>query len=231
MIRVQGVRELFKNKLDAGDIMDSGKSGKMLEIMGLCFEADEDNIFGKINYDYADAELQWFRSMSRNVDDLFDIWGKKVEIWDMIADKNRLVNSNYGHLAMHPDNHSQMDKVRQTLERDRTSRQAAAIYTRPTMHEEWNKNGKSDFICTNAVMYNIRDDVLSTTVQMRSNDLIFGYRADMHWHKWCSHTLAAELNARMGPIYWQVASAHIYERHFPLVSNWTYPYNVVQFAP
>ena len=157
--------------------------------------------------------------MSRNVDDLFDTWGKPVQIWDMIADENRLVNSNYGHLAMHPDNGSQMDRAIETLKRDRTSRQAATIYTRPTMHDEWNKEGMSDFICTNAVMYNIRDDALHTTVQMRSNDLVFGYRADMHWHKWASKKIADELGAKVGLTTWQVASAHVYERHFPLVQQ------------
>ena len=95
-----------------------------------------------------------------------------------------------------------------------------SIYTRPTIHDEWNKDGMSDFICTNAVMYNIRNDVLHTTVQMRSNDLIFGYRADYHWHKWCNKKIADELGAEVGPMSWQVASAHIYERHFPLIQKW-----------
>ena len=219
MINVQGVRELFKSKLDNEEFIETNKSGKMLEVMGLTFHADEDNIFGKINYEYADAELDWFVSMSRNVDDLFEIWGKKVQIWDMIADENRLVNSNYGHLAMHPDNGSQMDRVMETLRRDRSSRQGTAIYTRPSIHDEWNKDGASDFICTNAVMYNIRDDVLITTVQMRSNDLVFGYRADYHWHKWACRALAGALDAQVGPIVWQVASAHIYDRHFKLVEQ------------
>ena len=219
MLNVEQVRALYADMLYHGQVMDSGKSGKMLEMIGLAFIADEDNIFGKINYEYADAELEWFKSMSRNVDDLFEIWGKKVQIWDMIADDDRMTNSNYGHLAMHPDNGSQMDRAIETLKRDRTSRQATTIYTRPTIHDEWNTNGMSDFICTNAVMYNIRGDHLITTVQMRSNDLIFGYRADMHWHKWASQKIADELGAKVGYTMWQVASAHIYERHFPLVQQ------------
>jgi thymidylate synthase len=214
---VNDVRKLFLDKHKNGEHIDTIKSGKMLEVIGLSFVADEDNIFGKINYEYAEAEVEWFKSMSRNVDGLFHMWGKKVQIWDMIADNSRNVNSNYGYLAMHPDNGSQTDKVIATLKRDRTSRQAAAIYTRPSIHEEWNVDGMSDFICTNAVMYNIRDNVLSTTVQMRSNDIIFGFRADMHWHKWCSDMIAAELGATRGPIFWQVASAHMYERHFKLL--------------
>ena len=217
---VQDVRDAFCMKYVEGDFIDTIKAGKMLEIQGLTFVADEDNIFGKINYDYAEAELEWFKSMSRNVDGLFHMWGKKVQIWDMIADNNRNVNSNYGYLAMHPDNGSQIDKVIATLKRDRTSRQAAAIYTRPSIHEEWNQDGMSDFICTNAVMYNIRDGVLETTVQMRSNDIIFGFRADMHWHKWCSDMVADQLGAERGDIHWQVASAHVYSRHFKLIQQY-----------
>lgn len=217
---VQDVREIFAGLHLNDRHIDTIKSGKMLEVQGLAFEADEDNIFGKINYDYADVEVEWFKSMSRNVDGLFHMWGKKVQIWDMIADSNRNVNSNYGYLAMHPENGSQTDKVIATLKRDRTSRQAAAIYTRPSIHEEWNVDGMSDFICTNAVMYNIRDDELTTTVQMRSNDIIFGFRADMHWHKWCSDMIANELGAKRGKIMWQVASAHVYSRHFKLITDY-----------
>jgi len=214
---VADVRAIFAGMHERGEHIDTIKSGKMLEVQGLAFVADENNIFGKLNHEYADCEVEWFKSMSRNVDGLFHMWGKKVQIWDMIADNNRNVNSNYGYLAMHPDNGSQTDKVIATLKRDRTSRQAAAIYTRPSIHEEWNVDGMSDFICTNAVMYNVRDDVLTTTVQMRSNDIIFGFRADMHWHLWCSQMIADAVGAKLGPIMWQVASAHVYSRHFKLI--------------
>ena len=157
MKTLNSVREIFAHKLKTEDYTLTGKSGKMLEELGFTFCADEDTIFGKINYEYAAAELEWFKSMSRNVDDLFEIWGKSVQIWDMISDENRLVHSNYGHLAMHPDNGSQMDRVLEKLKKDRTSRQGTAVYNRPSIHDDWNKDGMSDFICTMGVHYNIRN--------------------------------------------------------------------------
>ena len=47
-----------------------------------------------------------------------------------------------------------------------------------------NCQGMSDFICTNAVSYMIRDDELISVVQMRSNDVVYGYKNDYAWQKW-----------------------------------------------
>jgi len=91
------------------------------------------------------------------------------------------------------------------------------IYTRPTMWYDYNFNGMSDFMCTNAVQYMIRDGELIAIVQMRSNDVVFGYRNDYAWQKHVIDKLAAELNIIGTKIIWHVGSLHVYERHFDKV--------------
>ena len=92
------------------------------------------------------------------------------------------------------------------------------IYNRPSIWEEYKENGKNDFICTNAVTYYIRNNELHTVVQMRSNDVIFGYRNDYAWQKYIQNEMAWELKVKPGNLIWQVQNLHVYERHFKLVT-------------
>ena len=92
------------------------------------------------------------------------------------------------------------------------------IYTRPSMQSDYREDGMSDFMCTNTVQYLIRDNRLEVVVQMRSNDVVFGYKNDLAWQVEVQSRLVEDLNRTMnissGRIYWQVGSLHIYERHF-----------------
>jgi thymidylate synthase len=82
---------------------------------------------------------------------------------------------------------------------------------------DYNYNGRSDFMCTNAVQYMIRDDELIAIVQMRSNDVYFGYRNDYAFQDYVVKQLAFDLGISKTKIVWQVGSLHIYERHFKYV--------------
>ena len=101
------------------------------------------------------------------------------------------------------------------------------IYNRPSIWVEFNENGKSDFICTNAVTYYIRDNLLHCVVQMRSNDVVFGYKNDYAWQRHVQNKLVEDLNnirfsvrdpVSTGMMIWQVQNLHVYERHFNLVT-------------
>lgn len=97
------------------------------------------------------------------------------------------------------------------------------IYQRPSMHEDFCVDGMSDFICTNAVQYLIRGNKVNAVVQMRSNDVIFGYRNDYAWQLHVLQNLVDGINVlgdadyTAGDIIWQVGSLHVYERHFKFV--------------
>jgi thymidylate synthase len=87
------------------------------------------------------------------------------------------------------------------------------------MQWEFGKDGMSDFMCTNTVQYLVRDGKLNALVYMRSNDAVFGYKNDFAWQKYVLESLCKDADIPIGDIYWNVASLHVYERHFNLIEN------------
>ena len=228
MQSVSDIRQYFIDELAAENFVTDKTGVKTIELVGASFHADEPTIFGKLNDDYIKRELAWYKSKSLNVN---DITGKTPKIWKMVADKDGYINSNYGWCIWSDEidssdtvmrnkgrhNHGQYWHVYNELSNNRDSRRAVMIYTRPTMHEVYNRNGMSDFMCTNAVQYLIRDDVLNAIVQMRSNDVVFGYRNDFAWQDCVASLLETALRCDGRKIIWNVGSLHVYERHFSLV--------------
>jgi thymidylate synthase len=208
------IREEFTFLLE-NEIFVTDKTGvKMLEIRGANFIADEKSIFGVVNDDYVQRELEWYKSMSLNVN---DIPGGAPAIWKQVADGDGYINSNYGWCIWSKDNNFQYNNVVNELTKHPDSRRAVMIYTNPRMWYKYNENGRSDFMCTNAVQYMIRKGRLHAIVQMRSNDVVFGYKNDYAWQSFVLDTLCMELGMQRGDITWQVGSLHVYERHFNLV--------------
>ena len=198
----------------------------MLEIIGSSFIADEPAIFGIPNEDYIKREIEWYESQSLAV---CDIPGETPQIWNQISDTYGVVNSNYGYLIYSERNGYQYKNVLDTLRNDPGSRQATMVYTRPSIHTDAFLRGRQDFICTNAVNYFLRDNQLHAVVQMRSNDIMFGYRNDYAWQDYTLNNLVTELNYEgnqyiKGTITWQAASLHLYERHFKYVAEYISEY-------
>ena len=200
------IKKEFIKKFNEQDFNDEG----MVEILGASFLADEPVIFGTVNDEYVKKEIEWYESTSLYVKDLHDA----PTIWKNIASTEGKINSNYGWCIYSEENHSQYKRVLSKLRTSKNTRQATMIYTRPTMHDDAGKNGMKDFMCTNAVTYRIQDNKLHCTVQMRSNDVVFGYKNDYAWQKHVLNLLARDLKLKACDIYWQVASLHIYPRHF-----------------
>lgn len=212
--KVSDIRHELKSLLANEDFVIDKTGVKTIEIIGASFVADEEAIFGKPDADYIERELQWYLSQNLSVR---SIPGTVPKIWLSVASKAGMINSNYGYLVYNEKNFYQYENVKKELKANPYSRRAIMIYTRPSMHYEYNIDGMSDFICTNAVQYCIRNNKLDAVVQMRSNDVVFGYRNDYAWQKFVQDSLAKELNIESGKIYWQVGSLHVYERHFNLI--------------
>lgn len=199
------------------------KSGvKTIEILNANFVANDPLIFGAVNDEYVRKELNWYLDMSLNV---YDIEGEPPQIWKQVADRNGVINSNYGWCIFSKENNDQFYHAVTELEDRPDSRRAVMIYTRPTMWGDHNFNGRSDFMCTNAVQYLIRENKVHAVVQMRSNDVVFGYRNDYAWQSFVLDAVIKELKRRgkpydRGNIHWNVGSLHVYERHFYLVDHY-----------
>ena len=213
---VSDIRQYFIDELHDEAFTEDRTGQKTIEVLGASFLADEPAIFGIPNEDYIEAELDWYNSSSTNVNDIHPDKDAPAA-WQYAANDHGEINSNYGHLIYDDKFFNQYDRVCEELYDNPDSRRASMIYTRPSIWVEYNENGKNDFICTNAVTYYIRNNELQSVVQMRSNDVVFGYKNDIAWQQHVLESLANDLNIEPGFIQWQVQNLHVYERHFHLV--------------
>src|SRR6056300_1184270 len=224
MLKTKDIANTFIDKLKNKEFTNDKTDCKTIEIFAASFLADSPAIFGTPNQEYIDAEIEWYNSRSTNINKLAKIYGKSPAAWQYSANEYGEINSNYGHLIFSKKFHRQYNQVVKELsEINPDSRRASMIYQRPSIWREFKEDGKNDFICTNAVTYYIRDEQLHCVVQMRSNDVVFGYRNDYAWQKYVLGKLEKDLYYNGHPlksggkIYWQVQNLHVYERHFDLV--------------
>ena len=217
----EDIANVFRNHLTAENFVQDKTGVKTIEIIGANFVADKPAIFGAPNEEYIEQELRWYDSKSTNINDIYED-REPPQAWQYSANKHGEINSNYGHLIWSSKYYNQYNKVLNELLENPNSRRACMVYNRPSIWKEYKENGKNDFICTNAVTYYIRHNTLHATVQMRSNDVMFGYRNDYAWQKHVFDMLRDDLYYQgvplePGHIHWQVQNLHVYERHFDLV--------------
>ena len=227
MHSVKDIRELFISELkdEAFTIDKTGQ--KTIEVIGANFLATEPSIFGTPSKEYIDAEIKWYESGSTNINDIHGADKQPPAAWQYASDPHGNINSNYGHLVFSDKYYSQYERALEELWENPDSRRAQMIYNRPSIWTEFDENGKSDFICTNAQTFYIRDGVLMMVSQMRSNDVVFGYKNDYAWAQHLMDRLVDDYNSlayvhgkdpiEKGMLTWQVMNLHVYERHFDLV--------------
>ena len=221
------IKHYFINALDKEDFVMDRSGQKTIELIGASFFADQPVIFGTPNESYIEIEKAWYESQSTNVNWIPETYNRNVpEAWKASANQFGEINSNYGHLIYSDKYHHQYGQVLDELLINPDGRRASMIYTRPSIWMEYNEDGKNDFICTNAVTYYIRDNWLQSVVQMRSNDVVFGYKNDYAWQLYVLEQMVKDYNdcksegtpeLKVGDIVWQVQNLHVYERHFHLV--------------
>ncbi len=222
---VHDIREHFKQALAKAEFTIDKTGAKTIELIGASFIADENAIFGKPADGYIAKEIEWYESMSTNINDIYGDERDAPAAWKYAADKHGNINSNYGKLIFSKEYHNQYINVRNELVNNPDGRRAEMVYNRPSVWTEFDKGGMSDFICTNAVTYYIRNKQIHCVVQMRSNDVVFGYKNDYAWQKHVLDSLVKYINLHedhpdelsTGDIHWQVQNLHVYEKHFNLV--------------
>lgn len=227
MHSVADIRQYFIDELNDEAFTIDKTGQKTIEMLGASFLADEYAIFGEPNVEYINKEIEWYESESSNINDIYGPDRDPPAAWQYAADDHGNINSNYGLLTFSPKYFSQFDNVVKELIRNPDSRRACMVYNRPSIWAEYCENGKSDFICTNAVTYYIRNEELQAVVQMRSNDVVFGYKNDVAWQRYMMQKVCDGINyskdrmfeddIQPGFLQWQVQNLHVYERHFHLV--------------
>ncbi len=231
MLKVNDIRKHFIEELKNENFSRDKSGVKTIELIGASFHANEEAIFGTPNDEYIADELDWYRSMSTNINDIGDR-DEPPAAWKYSANEHGEINSNYGTLIYSDKYYRQYDMVLDELSTNMDSRRATMVYNRPSIWAEYNENDKNDFICTNAVTYYLRDSAIHAVVQMRSNDVVFGYKNDYAWQLFVLEQLVSDYNRCyldaawdadyrkemiVGNITWQVQNLHVYERHFDLV--------------
>lgn len=234
MLTENEILDIFKEKYKNGDFRIIGndkQQSKTIEIQNAHFEVSRCWIVRPPVNDYFLKELEWYDSLSLNVN---DIPGGAPSMWKMCATEDGFINSNYGWCIYSYENGRQFDNCAKHLIDDPHTREAIMIYNRPSMQQEYNKNGMHDFMCCQNVQYFINEiddqfDSLDCIVNFRSNDAVFGYNNDAAWVKTVSERLTDMLNnvwkgkygktVKPGHIYWNAGSLHIYERHFKFLNN------------
>ena len=235
MMKVSDIREYFKGELAAERFTTDKTGAKTIEMLGASFIADEESIFGKPAPKYIQAELDWYESQSTNINDIHGEEKEPPAAWVYSANDSGEINSNYGHLVYSQKYFSQYQNALNELVKNPDSRRAQMVYNRPSIWVEYNENGKSDFICTNAQTFYIRDNKLHMVSQMRSNDVVFGYKNDYAWAQYLMDKFVKDYNhladeqnistfvtppissITKGDLTWQVMNLHVYDRHFELV--------------
>jgi thymidylate synthase len=211
---MQEIREEFQRLLKEEEYF-SPKGEKTVEILGVSFVVDHPVLFGELDYAYIDKELEWYLSQSLNVYDI----PKTPIVWKKVCDRNGNINSNYGWVIYSKKNGEQFKNCVRSLRKDKDSRRSMMIYTRPEMQVEYNKDGMSDFMCTNNVQVFIRNDKLVYLFNQRSCDVLYGFKNDVAWHMYVQQQLVKELkkdyeNLEIGDMIAQFGSLHVYEKHF-----------------
>ena len=227
MLNTEDIKKLFVEKYKNKDFRTIGnvvQQSKTIELQAVQFEVDKPWIVREPNYEYFNKEFEWYKTQSLNVN---DIPGGAPKMWKACADPLGYINSNYGWMILSKENGYQFDNCFMKLLNDPHTREACMIYNRPSMQEEYCKNGMHDFCCTYAVQCFLNEDEDNRThlkyiVYQRSQDVVFGFDNDILWHQNVQNMLADKLSQKEAlnkqiicdNIINNVGSLHIYERHF-----------------
>lgn len=193
-------------------------NGIVYELLGTrsYFKADE--LIEGTNTKYVEHEIEWYDTLDRNIKNHEGI--EENKIWKSCAADDGSINSNYGWCIYSDDNCNQYRNAVDRLVKDKDTKKAIMVYTRPSIQTECNDgvHAKNDMICTCYTSTMIRDNLLWHLVHMRSNDIWYGLRNDLAWQQEVQKRMHAELkgqyhNLTLGPIVWFADSMHLYKRN------------------
>jgi len=166
--------------------------------------------FREFNWKYFAGEMAWYMKGSTSIDYINNF----SSFWKGLTNENGTINSNYGNLLFYS---KQLIWAYESLIKDKDSRQAISFVSRPDFQYEGNK----DFVCTMYLNFWIRENRLNMKVNMRSNDLFYGYSYDVPFFATVMQTMwhnlkETYLDLQLGTYYHCADNIHYYEKHFEL---------------
>lgn len=198
----------------------SPRGMKVIEIEDYCFELHPRNMFcsfdaRNLSTKYLVGELAWYFTADRD-DRRIEYYSK---FWNELRnEKPPFYNSNYGYYIFEEN---QIDYVLSCLIGDKDTRQACIIINR----KEVSMSESKDKLCTYSISFRIRDNKLNMSVNMRSNDVIFGTTVDVFQflvlYDYVLKILKYQIypDLEVGRYFHKADSFHIYERHFDMMDK------------
>ena len=183
-------------------------------------------------FKYIAGETVWYFTGRKDIKFI----DKFSKFWKQLDNGDGTVNSAYGNLIFKEllsDGRNQWQWALDSLIEDKDSRQAILHFNKPS--HQW--QGNKDFVCTLNGIFQIRDNRLNFTVDMRSNDLILGTATDIAFFCLLQQQMLKHLERyypelKMGTYTHIVHSLHIYERHFDLVKRMlNKPFEPMSYPP
>ena len=217
----KALRDTLKNP----EYISSPRGMEIKEISNAALVIDDpyfplyENEVRSSQFRYIAGETVWYFTGRKDIK-FINAYSK---FWKQLDNGDGTVNSAYGNLIFKEplsDGRNQWQWALDSLIKDRDSRQAILHFNKPS--HQW--QGNKDFVCTLNGVFQIRDNRLNFTVDMRSNDLILGTATDIAFFCLLQQQMLKHLqlhypDLKMGNYTHIVHSLHIYERHFDLVKR------------
>ena len=165
----------------------------------------------KLSLKYLCAELAWYLNGDPN-DEMMEQYSS---FWKTIKNHEKpYFHSNYGQYIF---GEKQFDYCIDTLIEDKDSRQACIIISRPNVM----MSTTNDKICTYALSFRIRENVLNMSTNFRSQDFFYGTMIDLFEFSIIYEMMYITLketykDLQTGLLTNKCDSLHFYKRHFEM---------------
>lgn len=198
--------------------MTSPRGQKVLEIQDYMITMGPRDRFTSykarsFNLDYAKFEMAWYLTADPYNDSIM----RSATMWKELRQEDGAWFSNYGQYWF--GKQQGFDWVINQLTVDKDTRQAVI----PMLNHSHLVQGNKDIVCTESISFRIREDHLYMSVNMRSQDAMWGFTNDifcfsiLHEMVYVMLRDTAYPNLQLGSYTHKVDSFHVYQRHFDML--------------
>lgn len=205
---LQVIQELRDN---GNEVNPRGQGSKEIKNMSIKITNPKKRLltfpFRKISLPFAFGEFLWYLS-GRNDVEMMEYYSRRMRSF---SDDGVTLNSAYGYriFGNHPQlPFDQWEEAVNKLRKDPNTRQAVIH-----LHTPNNKPTK-DEVCTLSLQFMIRENKLDMFVNMRSNDIVWGFTYDVFSFTTFQELMANELGVELGEYHHNATSMHIYDKDY-----------------
>ena len=208
--------QMYKVVANSLEITTRGQTCREVRNLGLIFDGREPictNFEARdFNLKYAKKEWLWYLGADPKDHSIME----HAKLWKKLQQPDGTFYSNYGQYIFN----GQLQYVVKTLSEDSSSRRASIVL----LKQEHLFAENSDVVCTYGINFHITNDILSMTVMMRSNDVIWGFTNDAFCFSQLLifvHRLLLKTypNLKIGTYTHFTNSMHVYDRHYDMIKK------------